>query len=78
MATCKQHFYLLIFLFISFAINQSLAAQKKTELKDDKIKVKNGGKSTAMMDMKPLPPLDTSAIERILGMKGRQIMASTK
>lgn len=70
MATFK-HFYLLIFLFISFAINQSLAAQKKTELKKEKIKVKNVCKNSAMMDMKSVPPLDTSSIERILGMKGK-------
>ncbi len=67
MATFKQHFYLLIFLLTSFAINQSVAAQQKTELKHDKIKVKNVDKGVNMMDRKPITPLDTTAIERIMG-----------
>ncbi len=71
MATFKQHFYLLIFLLTSFAINQSVAAQQKTELKHDKIKVKNVDKGVNMMDIKPITPLDTTAIERIMGMKGK-------
>jgi len=71
MATFKQHFYLLIFLFTSFALNQSVAAQQKTELKDDKIKIKNVDKGANKMDIKSITPLDTAAIERIMGMKGK-------
>ncbi len=71
MATFKQHFYLLIFLLTSFAINQSVAAQQKTELKDDKIKAKNVDKGANMMDIKSITPLDSAAIERIMGMKGK-------
>jgi hypothetical protein len=57
-----------IFLCVAFS-HASSFAQQKTKIKDDKIKVKS--KDNMKMDMKTFSPLDTLAIERILGMKGK-------
>lgn len=44
---------------------------QKVKVKDDKIKIKSNGDDAHNMDMKNPSSLDTLAIERILGMKGK-------
>src|SRR5215213_8336491 len=51
-------------------IQLPLAAQEKVKAKDDKIKVKNKDKGMQQMNMN-FTPLDTLAIERLVGMKGK-------
>src|SRR5215216_6561510 len=48
-------------------------AQQKAKAKDDKVKVKtdNGAMGMGEMKMKVLPPLDTTTIERVMGIKGK-------
>jgi hypothetical protein len=67
----KLRFCYFIFL-IYLSINGSAYAQQKIKTKDDKKKVEQtetGKKS--MINMKAVIPLDTSAIERIMGVKGK-------
>ncbi len=52
--------------------NLSGFAQQKVKVKEDKMKVKDDTRNNNMkMDMKTVTPLDTLAIERILGIKGK-------
>jgi hypothetical protein len=51
-------------------IQLPLAAQEKVKVKDDKIKVKNKDAEMQQMNMN-FTPLDTLAIERVMGMKGK-------
>jgi hypothetical protein len=57
-------------LFFSAFLTTSAIAQQKIKMKDDKMKVKNGAGSEKMMETEAMP-LDTSAIERITGIKGK-------
>jgi anti-sigma28 factor (negative regulator of flagellin synthesis) len=63
---------LLVFLFI-FSINAPAFSQQKIKQKDDKAKVKmsEGKMKMNEMKMQDLPPLDTSVIEKITGIKGK-------
>lgn len=47
-------------------------AQQKTKVKEDKVKMKkeDDGKEMTDMNMKAATPLDTAAIQRVMGMKG--------
>jgi hypothetical protein len=57
---------------LALFINTSVQAQQKAKVKDDKMKVKKESGSGKMdMDMKVFAPLDTTAIEKIMGVKGR-------
>jgi hypothetical protein len=61
---------LLCFVVTCLCIQIPLAAQEKIKVKDDKMKVKNKDKGKQEMNMH-FTPLDTLAIERIMGMKGK-------
>ncbi len=64
----------LVFIFsILFSLALPAWAQQKVKAKDDKRKVKNEGAPGNMngMYMKTAAPLDTLAIERIIGIKGK-------
>ena len=57
---------------LALLINTSIHAQQKVKEKDNKIKIKNNGGSENMkMNIKAAAPLDTTAIERIMGMNGK-------
>jgi hypothetical protein len=59
---------LLLPVFVVF-INTPLVAQEKVKIKENQTKLKTGGKNKTAA--KFVPPLDTLAIERILGKKGK-------
>jgi hypothetical protein len=61
---------LLSIVVIGLFMQLPLAAQEKEKVKDDKLKVKNKDKGMQQMNMN-FTPLDTLAIERIMGMKGK-------
>jgi hypothetical protein len=67
--SCITKIFLLACLTIAASDNY---AQQKTKVKDDKMKVKEEGKGKEMSSMKmnATTPLDTSAIVRVMGMKG--------
>jgi hypothetical protein len=60
----------LILLFMTLAIQISVSGQEKLKTKEDKTKVKSKTKMDTMR-MQALSPLDTLAIERITGIKGK-------
>jgi hypothetical protein len=63
----------LICLLAFFVLYSSSHAQQKVKVKDDETKVKMKGEEKGMssMNMQAGSPLDTAAIERIMGMKGK-------
>jgi hypothetical protein len=59
------------FFFAAVIISTSLSAQQKEKIKEDKTKVKSENKNPNVVRMQSVSPLDTSAIERTIGMKGK-------
>jgi hypothetical protein len=62
---------LLSLTLFSTLINCPAIAQQKVKVKEDKIKIKSEQSGVSQMDMRPATPLDTLAIERIMGIKGK-------
>jgi hypothetical protein len=62
-----------LLLLTILTINLSALTQEKMKVKEGKMKVKKEAKGEEMrrMDMKAIAPLDTLAIERIMGVKGK-------
>lgn len=57
--------------FAVIIISTSLSAQQKEKIKEEKVKVKSENKDLNIVRLQTVSPLDTSTIERIMGMKGK-------
>lgn len=66
-----KHYSVDLFVVLLF-LSISTLAQQKIKVKDDNVKEKTeNAASISSMKMKIAPPLDTSTIERVLGIKGK-------
>src|SRR5215218_378534 len=63
----------LVLLLVAIAVQSSVLSQEKVKVKDDKLKVKTDEGKMKMdgAKMQSSSPIDTLAIERIMGMKGK-------
>jgi hypothetical protein len=68
---CMKPIAKFICFFAAIIFSTVLSAQQKEKIKEDKTKVKSENKSSNLVRMQSISPLDTSAIERIIGMKGK-------
>jgi hypothetical protein len=57
--------------FAAIIISTCLSAQQKEKIKEDKTKVKSENTNPNIVRMQSVSPLDTSAIELIMGIKGK-------
>lgn len=60
-----------VFILIAISFSLISTAQQKEKIKEDKIKIKNENPNSNRVRMQTVSPLDTSTIERIVGIKGK-------